>query len=228
MLKKEVLDRVELDVTAYLSGRNRKLGETLDQRARALSAAQGALSGAAMMAYIEAAQDELIARADYIGDALRRAHQNQDGGFDAQLRGDLKADLVSRIASNRDDIFACVRPRMARNTETILQDTLANVATEKGARYRITLDEYCDGLERAANEERKKVPDTNITSHGQQGGITAQNVTVHNTAQPPLLPPEPKRPWWKSVWVWVAGAVTFAAALAKVLGYLGVAPWEHK
>lgn len=67
--------------------------------------------------------------------------------------------------------------------------------------------------------------DVNITSHGQQGGITANTVTVNNGGPPPL--PEPPQPWWKSTWAWISGAVIVIAACVEILKYFGIAPWEH-
>jgi hypothetical protein len=69
------------------------------------------------------------------------------------------------------------------------------------------------------------MPDVNITSHGQQSGITAHTVTIAQGAPPPPAAP-PRKPWWNTTWAIVVGMVTFLAAVVAVLGYFGIGPRE--
>ena len=58
-----------------------------------------------------------------------------------------------------------------------------------------------------------------VTSHGQQGGVTAGQVNIGETSDREPQPPK-KRSWWKVV----VGVVTFLAALAGILTWFGVFP----
>ena len=71
-----------------------------------------------------------------------------------------------------------------------------------------------------------KNSDTNITSHGQSGGITAYNVTVNGSPPPPAATPKPL-PWWRSTWALISGFLVVTAALVTVLAYFHVQPKER-
>ena len=58
-----------------------------------------------------------------------------------------------------------------------------------------------------------------VTSHGQQGGITAGQVNIGETSDRDPQPPR-KRSWWKII----AGIAAFIAAVAGTLAAFGVLP----
>ena len=61
-----------------------------------------------------------------------------------------------------------------------------------------------------------------VESHHQSGGITAGSVTLN------VIPDERRGPDGirKIGWKTLAGAITLAASIATVLGYLGFSPWS--
>ena len=64
-----------------------------------------------------------------------------------------------------------------------------------------------------------------ITSHGQQGGITAGEVNIGGSPDPPVQSPV-KKSRWKVVAGIVAGIVAFIAAVAGILTALGLLPLQ--
>ncbi len=59
----------------------------------------------------------------------------------------------------------------------------------------------------------------NVTSHNQSGGITAGNVKVGQSLSPGK-PPERRK-----LWAMIVAIVMVLAAVATILGYLGLKPW---
>ncbi len=62
------------------------------------------------------------------------------------------------------------------------------------------------------------MPDVRITSHNQQGGITAQNV---NTQAVSPISPGPKK---RSIWPIVVGIFSIVGVIVALLTYLGFRP----
>ena len=60
-----------------------------------------------------------------------------------------------------------------------------------------------------------------ITSHGQQGGITAGKVNIGGSPDPPI-----QQPVKKSRWKLVVGIVGLIAAVATILTALGLLPFQ--
>lgn len=231
MLSNDVKSRIEEDVEAHLSGRNRTLGLELRARANRLSASAGAMSGNALFAYLEAGKDDIAFRADYIADAILRAHKNVDGTLTSNLRDDLKAELASRIAAHYQQVAQVLRgftkPPPRVHFDSMVDTEIGGVANEKTATLGIKIAEYCDALERS-RAGSKPMTEENITSHGQQGGITAHTVTLNQGASPPPPSPPDPEPWWKSWWAGISGLILVIAAIAEILHYFGVSPWEKE
>jgi hypothetical protein len=70
-------------------------------------------------------------------------------------------------------------------------------------------------------------PQTNITSHGQTGGITAHTVNVASPSLSPgpVKPPAPK-PWWKTTWKLAVSCAGILVAIFAGLDYFHIQPKE--
>ena len=68
--------------------------------------------------------------------------------------------------------------------------------------------------------------DTNITSRGQSGGITAHTVEI--SSAPRLQPPNKKTSPWKKWILIISAAVAFIASLIAILEYFGISLKESR
>jgi hypothetical protein len=229
VLEQSVAERIDLDLSAHLDGRGHDLAIALNQAATRFAASGGSLSGAAQMGYIEAARNELAFRADYITDAIVRAHRNIDGIYKLDLRIELRAALEAHLSAERAKILAATQPLMARNLGTELETALNREFANKIAMNGIRLEEYCDSIQRRTYTEQQNPGSTIvIASRGQQSGITAHTVNIDQNSPASTPPPQAERlPWYRSLWALISGLVILLAALTEILHYLGVAPWER-
>jgi hypothetical protein len=69
--------------------------------------------------------------------------------------------------------------------------------------------------------QRAASGDTNISSHGQSGGITAHTVNVNARLQPQA---DARQPWWKTWWGIVGGLLGAAAAIVAILEFFDIKP----
>jgi len=64
--------------------------------------------------------------------------------------------------------------------------------------------------------------ETNVSSVGQTGGITAHTVSFTQGSSVP--PPPPRKPWWKSTIAIIVSMVGVIAAIVTILTFFGIHP----